>query len=648
MSTSILKLADADFGIRLQGRIPILNHHRGHDNDHYHRMFARLIALVVLLLGLSPAFASPFVAAAAASTTQTSSDNGLTSDTTYGSPQFGYTIAWDAPWETRARNVTSNPGGFDALTLRDGSNYLRLTGRSGDDDPATVLDDSIALEMGNATDAEVVSESRDSSPMTATLRVRTNTIVIEIVELPENGALVVITLSARSENFADVFASAQKVVTLNDAPILSGLAYETPSGTSTGKTPTSTEAATPETTPVKTVPSKKVTITPQETEVATPEPTKKSSVSGVKGSTYTSPQHGYTFSWDESVWQLPADSEVSAPEQAYDSLMLEADTGRLFITSFEGYRGDASTCLDQESAYFETQGKGVTDWAPATDANGDPLTEVTGTKSAWGVFNLTYQNPDDAAAKPVELTDYIECRTLVPGESVLEIFATAPRDLYNDHIDNVQAVIDTIKVPAEAPKKRTPESTPVTRDVTPEATTTPSTTTTTTNGATPKASTGTIDGLQGSVFTSPSFGFVFDVPSDWTIQDGTIDRNNETITLNNGVSTVTLHATNDPAAIADLPSCVSAAADEAKANPAYSGLKIDYTSDGKVFQGSDDRSAYANYTYTAKGTKYAYFIECQYITAGESVLIVSQDVPYDQYTTERGARREIQNSITMP
>lgn len=631
-----------------------MNHHRSHNHDHYHRMFARVIALVVLLLGLSPAFASPFVATAAASTSasQTSSDNGLTSDTTYESPQFGYTVAWKTPWETRARNVTSNPGGFDALTLRDGGNYLRITGRSGDDDPATVLDDSIALEMGNATDAEVVSESTDSSPMTATLRVRTNTIVIEVVELPENGALAVITLSARSENFADVLATTQKVVTLNDAPILSGLAYGTPSGTATVKTPVSTEAATPETTPEateKTVPSKKVTPAPRKTPVATPEPTKTAAVSGVKGSTYTSPQHGYTFSWDKSVWQLPADSEVSDPDQAYDSLMLEADTGRLFISGYEGYQGDASTCLDQESTYFRTQGKGVTNWTPAKDANGNPLTEVTGTKSAWGVFNLTYQNPDDASAKPVELTDYIECRTLVPGESVIVIFATAPRALYNDHIDNVQAVIDTIKIPAEAPQKRTPESTPVTGDVTPEATSTPSTSTstTTTNGATPKAAAAKIDGLQGSVFTSPSFGFVFDVPSDWTIEDGTIDRNNETITLNNGVSTVTLHATNDPTAIADLPSCVSAA-DEAKANPAYAGLKIDHTSDGKVFQGSDDRSAYANYTYTVKGTKYAHFIECQYITAGKSVLIVSQDVPYDQYTTERGARREIQNSITMP
>ena len=619
-----------------------------HNRDH-HRLFARVTALAVLLLGLSPAFASPFVATATAATAANQAsggdNNGLTSDTTYESPQFGYAVVWDAPWETRARNVTSNPGGFDALTLRDGSNYLRLTGRSGDDDPATVLDDSIALEMGNATDAEVISESTDSSPMTATLRVRTNTVLIEIVELPEDGALVVVTLSTHSENFDDVLATTQNVVTLNDEPILSG----TGNGNGNGNGKTKGNVATPKATG-ETVPSRKVTPATRKTPIATEEPTPEATaaVSGVDGSTYTSPQHEYTFSWDDSVWQLPAGSEISDPEQAYDSLMLEADTGRLFISGYEAYKGDASTCLDGESSYFETQSKGVTGWAPATDENGDPLTDVTGTESAWGVFNLTYQNPDDASAQPVELTDYIECRTLVPGESVIVIFATAPRDLYNDHIDNVQTVIDTIELPAEAPKKRATASTPVVRGVTPEATET--TTTTTTEGSTPKAitSAGEIEGLQGSTFTSPSFGFVFDVPSDWTIQDGTIDHNDETLSLNNGVSTVTLHATDDPAFIVDLPSCVTAAADVAKADPAYAGLKIDYTSDGKVFQGSDDRSAYANYTYTVKGTKYAHFIECQYITEGESVLVLSQDVPYDQYTTERGARREIQNSITMP
>ncbi|MGI8486697.1 MAG: hypothetical protein ACR2OU_20870 [Thermomicrobiales bacterium] len=611
-------------------------------NRNHHRLFARVIALAVLLFGLSPTFASPFVATAA--TSQASGDNGLTSDTTYESPQFGYAVAWDAPWKTRARNVTSNPGGFDALTLRDGSNNLRLTGRSGDDDPATVLDDSIALEMGSATDSEVISESTDSSPMTATLRVRTNIVLIEIVELPEDGALVVITLSTRSEDFDDVLATTQNVVALNDEPILSGASHGKTEGNVA--TPDVTEVSTTPEATEKTVPSKKVTPatrkTPIATEEATPEAT--AAVSGVDGSTYTSPQHGYTFSWDDSIWQLPSDGEISDPDQSYDSLLLEADTGRLFISGYEGYQGDATTCLEGESSYFETESKGVTDWAPATDANGAPLTDATGSEAAWGVYNFTYQNPDDASAQPLELTDYIECRTLVPGESVLVIFATATRDSYNDHIDNVQTVIDTIEIPANTSKKTANNSTPVTRGVTPEATKS------TTKAPTPKAATsaGEIDGLQGSTFTSPSFGFVLDVPSDWTIQDGTIDPNDETLTLNNGVSTVTIHATDDPDSIVDLPSCVSAAADVATTDPAYTGLKIDHTSEGKIFQGSDDRTAYANYTYTVDGTKYAHFIECQYIAEGESVLVLSQDVPYDQYTTERGARREIENSIIMP
>ncbi|CAN0500626.1 unnamed protein product, partial [Phaeothamnion confervicola] len=93
-----------------------------------------------------------FPAAAAASA---QADTGLVDDTTYVSPQFGYTVTWGDPWTTRARNVTSNSGGFDALTLRNGSASLRITGRAAGEDPAAVLDDAIALETNNAASATV-------------------------------------------------------------------------------------------------------------------------------------------------------------------------------------------------------------------------------------------------------------------------------------------------------------------------------------------------------------------------------------------------------------------------------------------------------------------------------------------------------------
>ncbi len=648
----------------------------------HHGTITRIAAIVMLMLGLSPAFAATYAvdaadtaAAAAPAASSQTGDTGLTSDTTYESPQFGYAVAWSEPWQTRARNVTSNPGGFDSLTLRDGSSNLRITGHSGEDDPATVLADSIALETDNATDSEIISQSTGSVPLTAELRVRANTVLIEVQGLPENDALVVITLSARSADFDAVLASTQQLVTINDAPILNGEGSGTATPAATGDgTPTAETSAS-------------ATETPKATETATGESTPSDTgVSGVDGTTYTSPQHGYSFSWNGSVWNVPAGGELSKSDQAFDSLELDAPTGLTYIYAFDGYAGNAATCLQGESDFYATQDPSVTGWTPAKDANGDPLTEVTGTTSAWGVFNLDFQNSDPTSAtrvatpagtgasnasNAVPLTDYIECRTLVPGKSILIIFASASRASYNDHIDRVQTVLDTISIPGGDATQIAGNGTPIPGDVTPEATATPTTSTDATPNAgdvTPDATAtatrttqtpstpatgsgvdiGAVDGLKGSVFTSPSFDFVFDIPSDWTIQDATVKPNDETITLNNGTSTVTVFATNAAAYTTDLPSCVKASAADLQADPAYAGLKLDRTSDGSVFQGSDDQSAYANYTYTSGGTKYAHFIECRFIAEGESVVIVSQDVPYDQYTTERSARIEIRNSITLP
>lgn len=607
----------------------------------HHRFAARIVAVLVLMLGLTPTLAPAFASAA----TQRS-DSGLIDETSYESPQFGYTVSWDAPWQTRARNVTSNPGGFDSLTLRDGSSNLRIVGRSNGDDPATVLDDSVGLELGNADDSEVLSESTAQAPFSAKLRVRTNTILIEVMELPENEAIVVVTLSARSDAFDDELATTQDVVTVNDVPVLTGA-----TGSAAGASPEATEEASPtgEASPTEAAfpteeasptdepaPTEEVAPTDEATAEASPTEervaTAEAPGTGVDGDTYTSPHYGYTFSWDESVWDIAPDGEISQDDPVYDSLQLVADTGLVYVYSWDGYEGDAAACLQGESDYYGNDDPGISDWVEAEDADGNPLTEVDGTTSAWGVYNLTYQDPEDSSAKPVELTDYIECRTLVPGESILIIFASATRDSYNDHIDVVQDVIDTI----DTSNVSEPGTTTTTRE-TPEP------------DASPAATTGEIEGLAGSTFTSPSFGFVFEIPSAWSVVDASIEPNDETITLDDGVSMVTVRATDDPAYLDDLPSCVDAAADEAMNDPVYGDLAIDRTGAGAPFKGSDDQSAYANYTYTASdGTTFAHFIECRYISEGESVLIVTQDVPYDQYTTERGARREIQNSIDLP
>jgi hypothetical protein len=154
-------------------------------------------------------------------------------------------------------------------------------------------------------------------------------------------------------------------------------------------------------------------------------------------------------------------------------------------------------------------------------------------------------------------------------------------------------------------------------------------------------------GFDGNTFTSPSFGFTLEVPADWAVADESLAGNDETVVLDNGTSVITLHATD--AYAGDLPGCVDYVRSLDEENPAYQDLTLELTTDGDPFQGADDRSAYMLLSYTGDdGEQWAHFIHCQSIVEGESVLILTQDAPFDDYASERGARRQIQNAIDLP
>ncbi|MGC4106850.1 MAG: hypothetical protein QM753_10935 [Thermomicrobiales bacterium] len=614
------------------------------------RLASSILSVAVIASMMLGVFAGVAAFPAAASA---QSDTGLVDDTTYISPQFGYTVTWDNPWTTRARNVTSNAGGFDALTLRNGSASLRITGRAAGEDPAVVLDDAIALETNNAADASVDEQDDSANPASATLTVNANTVQIEVHELKDADAIVVVVLTARSSSFDEVLAETQDVVLIDDSPILVGEPLGSDASSRTGDKATAEATETPKAGDAsgdKTIATDEdATETPKAaaTEEAGDSVTDEAPAqSGIDGTTYISPNFGYSFEWDDRDWTIPSDGEVSQTDPVFDSLYLEAETGNLYIYAYNGYDGDASTCLQGESDYYENDADGVSNWKRATNADGDALTKE-GDGFAWGVFNLTYQSQSNPNADPMKLTDYIECRTLVPGESILIIFASAPRASYNDHIDLVQAAVDTIEIPEASPVTPTKEATKAPSE-TVEATESPETDVTPDATATKTGTTsGDIDGLDGSVFTSPSFDFVFTIPDEFSLQNAQIKRGDEILTLTNGTSLITVHATDDADYTGTLTSCVEAVASVAGED--RDRFRLDRTADGAAFQGSDDRSAYANYTFTSSdGTKYAYFIECRAIQDGESALIVTQEVPYDQYTTERAARREIQNSIQLP
>lgn len=577
----------------------------------------RLVTILLMTLSLVLPFGAPGRALA--------QDGGLRDDGSYVSPQFGYTVTWGDDWTARARDVISNPGGYDTLTLRSDLGTLWIQGQGDSESAASAVERRISIE---GSPADVVSEQLDGEVPAVEMLVGRNKVLIEGYTLDGIDAVVVIVLSARERNFDDALASVHEQVRFNDDTILSGVTIdETDDGQPTDLTTqepvtATTEAETPEPTGE---PTEAATEAPTEA-VETPAKTPTEVIaSSIEGGVFTSQLYDYAFTFDEDVWTV--DQELAS--DVTDGAVLFADTGTLTIWSWDAYGADAEACLAGENDYYSNEDASVSNWRLARDANGDPI-EGSGEGYAWGVFTLTYTNESGQAS---DLVDYIECRAIPGDDAVVIAFATTSPDLYPDHLGNVLDVIDTIEIegkrlveePAQTPE---PQETPTEqsrRTDEPTEQTTPET------------------GLSGSLFTSPTYGFTIDIPSQWRIVDEDLSGGDERLELSNGISEVTIWAT-DAYQEGDLAGCVDFAAEASNLD-----LEIDVNANGEPFRKEGRMEAYANFVYTDdNGDKMLHFISCRHIVEGESVLIISQDVPYNEFANQRKYRADLEDAITIP
>jgi hypothetical protein len=77
-----------------------------------------------------------------------------------------------------------------------------------------------------------------------------------------------------------------------------------------------------------------------------------------------------------------------------------------------------------------------------------------------GLFGLTASLPDGTNYRGVE---YVECRTVRPGEAVLEITWQAVTQAFNEDFANVEELLAAIELPGESPAATpvAPQATPV-------------------------------------------------------------------------------------------------------------------------------------------------------------------------------------------
>lgn len=512
--------------------------------------------------------------------------DGLQDDHSYESPQFGYSVTWGDEWSVRAGDVRSDRGGYDEITLRGDDGTLWIQGEAEGVTPAEAVESRISLE---GSEDDVVAQDLDADvPMTEML-VGRDKVLIEGYTLEGNDAVVVVVLSARERDFENALASVHEQVLLNGGQILTG--EEVTEGRDDASVQQETEEPTEE----------------ESEELTQGDGDESETLTSVDGS-YTGQLYNYTLEFDEDLWEVT--EEIDSDES--DGLHLLNETGALTIWTWNAYGHDPVACLDGEATYYGTEDSTVEDWMPAEDANGDPIRRES-RDYAYGVFTLTYLDPEED--EPTELVDYIECRSIPGEDATLIILGSSTPEQYNDHLDAMLDVADTITFEGgETQVAEEPVEEPVETD-TPET------------------------GLSGSLFTSPSFGFTFDIPSQWRIEDERLSPSDERLMLSNGTSDVMIWATDEYSG--DLAGYVDFAAEAAPFD-----LELAETAQGTPFRGDDRNGAYGNFLYD-NGDE-AYFISCQYIEEGESVLVVTQDVPAEDLASERKFRIDLQDAIELP
>jgi hypothetical protein len=332
---------------------------------------------------------------------------------TYESPTYGYILEWDEDlWTVDEERTASETRDVLFLEYVDGG-FLIVEGYEGYDGDADdclegssdeILDtDNVAnVEPLENEEGEVLEGESDGVVFAAYSFELGDTPAIAYFDcqtLVEDEAVLAFSFVAPESEAADA----------TDAFVDIQESLEIPNARSTRRTPRGGDRAeTPETV---------------EDETPTPRASRASR-------SYVSDDYEWSVTWNSRDWSIGDESDR---DDGYE-LRLNSDLSTIDFFVYEVYEGDALSCVEDQADRIET---GTFDEFEAIEeADGDE-------EFASAVYFVAFESGGEL----VEVQAYLECRTLVPDETVLYvILITAPED-YDDEFELAQEVLDTIETP---------------------------------------------------------------------------------------------------------------------------------------------------------------------------------------------------------
>jgi hypothetical protein len=159
------------------------------------------------------------------------------------------------------------------------------------------------------------------------------------------------------------------------------------------------------------------------TPIAETDPPVDPALSGVSGSSWEGPNSGVRVSWDPAIWSV----EGEFIDAGFDGLQLGTPISTVYLEAYDDFGGDAGACFTAAE-------------------------QELGEREA-GLFGITATLPDGTIYRGVE---YVECRTIVPGQSVLEVTWLAVTQAFSEDFPHVETLLAAIEMPTETRPAATP------------------------------------------------------------------------------------------------------------------------------------------------------------------------------------------------
>ena len=174
---------------------------------------------------------------------------------------------------------------------------------------------------------------------------------------------------------------------------------------------------------------------------------------GISGSSWQGPNFGVRIHWDPDVWSV----EREFIDAEYDGLQLGTPISTVYLEAYNGFGGDAAACFAPAEQEIRER-EGVSEVVPLSDR---PVPVARGSsRGSRALWSDCYPTGRD----PYRGVEYVECRTVYPGQTVLEITWQAATQAFNEDFANVEELLAAIELPEE----RAP-ATPVAPGATPVA-----------------------------------------------------------------------------------------------------------------------------------------------------------------------------------